>query len=378
MKKIRFGIIGCGLMGREFVSAVSRWCHINIPDIPEVEIVAVADTNELARAWFIKHVPTLRHTFSDYNELIRMDGIDAVYCALPHVLHGEVYAKIINSGKHLLGEKPFGMDQLQNQQIMQAIKANPEVFVRCSSQYPFYPACQRVIQWVSEKKLGRIIEVRAGFNHSSDLDLSKPINWKRKIEINGEYGCLGDLGIHTQHVPFRLGFKPENVYAQLSKIVEERPDGMGGSAACETWDNALLMCDVPYDTYSFPMRLETKRMSPGSTDEWFIEIDGLMGSVKFNTEDPNAFRYTQSNGKEQSWTRVVIGYQPQFPTITGSIFEFGFTDAVLQMWTAFVMELSGVPIDFGCVTPEETSWSHALQTAALQSNAQKTAIKIRY
>lgn len=365
-------------MGREFVSAASRWCHLNIPEMPQIEIVAVADTNEQARAWFIQHVSTLKCAYKDYNELIEMDEVDAVYCALPHVLHADAYSKIIRSGKHLLGEKPFGMNQLQNQEIMEAVKSNPQVFVRCSSQYPFYPACQKVIQWVSQKKVGRIIEVRAGFNHSSDLDLDKPINWKRKIDINGEYGCLGDLGIHTQHVPFRMGFKPVSVFSQLSKIVEERPDGKGGTAKCETWDNALLMCDVSYDGYTFPMRLETKRMSPGSTDDWFIEVDGLSGSVKFSTEDPNAFWYTQSSGKEQSWTRVIIGYQPQFPTITGSIFEFGFTDAVLQMWAAYVLELSGQAIDFGCFTPEETTWSHALQTAALQSHCEKRAVDIRY
>jgi hypothetical protein len=53
------------------------------------------------------------------------------------------------------------------------------------------------------------------------MDLTKPINWKRTIEINGEYGCMGDLGIHTQHVPFRMGWIPKNVYAVLSDICKE-------------------------------------------------------------------------------------------------------------------------------------------------------------
>jgi hypothetical protein len=56
------------------------------------------------------------------------------------------------------------------------------------------------------------------------------------------------------------------------------------------------------------------------------------------------------------------------PTLTGGIFEFGFTDSILQMWGAFMCELSGIEIPFACVTPEETELSHKLQTAALLSN----------
>ena len=44
MKRIRFGLIGCGLMGREFASAAARWCHLLKPDA-RPEIVAACDAN---------------------------------------------------------------------------------------------------------------------------------------------------------------------------------------------------------------------------------------------------------------------------------------------------------------------------------------------
>jgi hypothetical protein len=59
-----------------------------------------------------------------------------------------------------------------------------------------------------------------------------------------------------------------------------------------------------------------------------------------------------------------------YPTITGSIFEFGFSDAILQMWAAFCDELIHGPQmqqPFTCATPEETHTSHRLFTAALES-----------
>ena len=226
MKTIKFGVIGCGLMGKEFASAAARWCHLT-DEIAKPEIVAVCDFSEDATGWFCKNFPSVNFVTKDYKELLKREDVDAVYCALPHNLHAQVYADIINAGKHLLGEKPFGIDKQANEEIMRAIEAHPEVVVRCASEFPFYPACQQLIRWIKENKFGKIIEVRAGFHHSSDMDVNKPINWKRMVEINGEYGCIGDLGLHTQHVPFRMGWTPKKVYAMLSNLVTERPDKTG-------------------------------------------------------------------------------------------------------------------------------------------------------
>lgn len=376
MKSVRFGVIGCGLMGREFASASARWCHL-LGEIPRPEIVAVCDFNEEATNWFRTNFPSVQFVTRDYRELLARPEVEAVYCALPHNLHGQVYSDIIRAGKHLLGEKPFGIDKAANEEILKAHAEHPEVVVRCASEFPFFPACQQLIDWIRQGRFGRIIEVHAGFNHSSDMDLTKPINWKRRVEINGEYGCIGDLGIHTQHVPFRMGWMPQKVYASLSNIVRERPDGKGGMAPCLTWDNATMMIQARAENGDeFPMILETKRMAPGATDEWFLEVYGLECSAKFNSNDPNGFCYTQAWDKEQAWCRVNVGYKPMLPTITGGIFEFGFTDAILQMWGTFMQEIQGKSVKFGCVTPEETALSHKLNTAALESWKQGRAIEI--
>ena len=48
---IRFGIIGCGLMGREFASAAARWCHL-VDSRAQPRIVAACDLNPALTAWF--------------------------------------------------------------------------------------------------------------------------------------------------------------------------------------------------------------------------------------------------------------------------------------------------------------------------------------
>lgn len=376
MKTVKFGIIGCGLMGREFASACARWLHL-LDDIARPEIVAVCDVNADAAKWFQTRVPTVKAVYTDYKELLANPDVEAVYCALPHFLHKEVYIDIIESGKHFLGEKPFGMDLEANQAILEACARHPDSIVRCASEFPFYPAAQMLIQWIESGRFGRIMEVYSGLNHSSDMDLSKPINWKRNLRTNGAYGCMGDLGIHAEHIPFRVGWKPRNVCAKLCNYVPERPDGKGGTAPCETWDNATLICDAEDATGNvFPLTFEMKRMKPGATNNFYLEVHGLEGSARFDTDDPNAILFTEAHGRSQAWCRLVVGCKPLFPTITGDIFEFGFSDSILQQWASFLMEIEGKTPKFRCFLPEETRLSHQLHTAALLSQQEHRIVEI--
>lgn len=369
-KIIRFGVIGCGLMGKEFASAAARWCHLLDVDF-EPRIVAVCDANPAATQWFRHQVPSVEHVYTDYRELLADPSLEAVYCAVPHNLHEQIYIDIIKAGKHLLGEKPFGIDRQANAAIQKALNDNPDVIVRCSSEFPFFPGAQQVVKWVNEGKFGRIIEVEAGFWHSSDLDPTKPINWKRRISTNGEYGCMGDLGMHVLHLPLRFGWKPSNVRALLSKIIPERPDGKGGAAPCETWDNALLACEVKTDSQQFPMLLSTKRIAPGHANTWFIRIQGTAFSAEFTTKNPKQVAsLPYEPGEQQAWHVVDAPYRSAYSTITGGIFEFGFSDSILQMWAAFCDELAhrgDMRQPFYCATPEEAEGSHRIFTAALES-----------
>jgi predicted dehydrogenase len=379
-REIRFGIIGCGLMAREFASATQRWAHLPDMDV-RPRLVAVADTKPSCLCWFTDNLPDVKVAVGDYHELLASPAVDAVYCALPHHLHAQVYGDIIASGKHLFGEKPFGIDLAANTQIMADLAAHPQTFARCSSEYPFVPGAYQITKYLAENRFGKIIEVEAGFWHSSDMDPNKPINWKRQARFNGEYGCMGDLGLHVLHLPLRFGWTPRTVRALLSKLVPERPDGQGGMAPCDTWDNAILACDVEANGQRFPMLLSTKRMAPGETDTWFIKILGTEFSCEYSTKYTRQLRtMTYKPGKPQSWEVLDLGYASAYPAITGPIFEFGFSDSILQMYAAFCDELvhgrAGMRQPFYCATPEETALHHRVLTAALESGQTGETVRI--
>lgn len=379
-EKVRFGIIGCGLIGREFAAAVSRWGVLS--DLGDVvpEIVGLCDVNPTLFDWYTDNFASVRLTTTDYEDLLQSDEIDAIYCAVPHHLHADLYASIIRAGKHLMGEKPFGIDFEANEQIMAAARENPEMLVRVSSEYPFYPGAQRIIGAVGEERFGKILEVRSGYLHSSDLNPNKPINWKRKSEFNGEYGCMGDLGMHAVHLPLRFGWTPKNVRALLSNVMPERPGPDGEMVQCDTWDNAVLAAEVESRGQRGPMIVETKRIAPGETDTWYLEVLGTERSIAFSTKYPRTLRLMEYRpNEEQAWQSIDIGYTSAYRTVTGSIFEFGFTDAILQMWAAFMDELVHGQMmlqPFNCATPEEARLGHKLFTAALESERTQSVIEV--
>lgn len=370
-RKIRFGVIGGGLMGREFTSAAARWSHLLGVDFEPV-IVAVCDPKQAVLDWFCESYPTIRLATPNYRAILDDPDVEAVYIAVQHNVHERLYIDAIQAGKHLLAEKPFGIDLRANQAILAACAARPDILVRCSSEFPFFPGPYRIAAWMREGRFGRIIEVEAGFWHSSDLDPRKPVNWKRSISTCGEYGCLGDLGMHVVHLPFRAGWFPSNVRALLSKVIAERPGKDGKMVPCETWDNAILACEVKTADQHFPMTLSTKRIAPGNANTWFLRVYGTDCSAEFSTKNPkqlSTLPYTP--GGTQEWRVLDTPYQSAYPTITAPIFEFGFSDAILQMVAAFCDELvhgrEGMSQPFGCATPAETTQSHRLFTAALES-----------
>ena len=362
---VRIGIIGGGLMGREAASALARW--FTLVDFPvRAELVAVCDLQPGLLDWF-RQVPSVKHFVTSHRELLALADVDVVYAAVPHHLHEEIYLDVLRAGKDLLAEKPFGLDLAAARRVRdEAVKLGR--FVRVSSEFPFLPGIHRAWQLAASGALGRVIEARCAFLHSSDLDPTKPINWKRQSKFCGEIGVMADLGMHVAHVPLRLGWKPTSVFAQLQKIYTTRPDGKGGTAPCETWDNATLHCSANIAGHATPLTLEMKRLAPTETNTWIFEVLGTDRGVRFSTKEPKTF-WTYRRDKEQWWEKTDLGFGTPFKTITGAIFEPGFPDILQQMWAAYLAERAGLLAGrFGCATPDEAVAHHEIFAAALTSH----------
>lgn len=376
-QEVNVAIVGGGLMGREIAAAIQRWpALIDHPVRPR--LTAVCDLNPDALEWF-RQIDTVTTLVTDYRELLADPSIDVVYIAVRHDLHEQLYIDTVRAGKDLLAEKPFGIDADAARRVIAAID-EASAFVRVSSEMPFFPGAQWAIDYVRTGAAGRLISVRSGFLHSSDLDVRKPINWKRQSAYCGAAGVMNDLGMHAWHVPLRLGWHPSRLTAQLQDLVPTRPGPDGRPVVCDTWENAVIHADVDGAEGRFILDVRTDRIAPGNKNTWYFEAIGMRGGVRFSTAQParvEVFTATEvpGVGREQAWQVIEAGSQSVWPTVTGGIFETGFSDAILQMWAAFLAERAGVLGDrFGCATPAEALAAHELAAAAMRAEETGTRV----
>lgn len=375
---VKIGIVGGGLMGREIAAAIRRWpALIDHPSRPV--LTAVCDINPDALEWF-RQIESVETLTTDADELFATD-VDVVYIAVRHDLHEDLYTRALRAGKDLLAEKPFGIDQGAAERVIaEADRAG--AFVRVSSEMPFFPGAQAVIDYARSGAAGRLISVRSGFLHSSDLDAAKPINWKRQAQYCGVAGVMNDLGMHAWHVPLRLGWMPRRLTAQLSDLVATRPGPGGEPVRVDTWENAAFHADAGPADAGFPLDVRVERIAPGEKNTWYLDVVGMAGGARFSTASPKTVDYfaladVPGLGREQTWQRVQVGSQSVWPSVTGGIFESGFSDAILQMWAAFLAERAGQLGDrFGCARPEEALTVHRLAAAAARS--ERDGIRVEF
>lgn len=187
MSKLKIGVIGCG--------SIAKYRHL--PEYAanaKVEIVAVCDIiPERAETMAAQY---RAKAFTDYQEVLKLKEVDAVSVCLPNYLHAPVSIAALNSGKHVLCEKPMATSREEAEAMIQAAKANGKKLMIAHNQR-FVASHQKAKEIIESGKLGKIYSFKTTFGHSG------PEGWsadgKDSWFFNKEkafIGAMGDLGVH--------------------------------------------------------------------------------------------------------------------------------------------------------------------------------------
>ena len=156
------------------------------------EVVAIAARNlERAQDFAARHSIPL--ALGSYAELIAREDIDLVYCALPPSAHLEWCTAALESGKHVLIEKPFANNAQDAAQIVAAARAAGRHAFE-GFHYRFHPLFERALGLVRGGAIGKLKHIEAAFN----ADLPDTPGELRYIEALGG-GALMDLGCYCMH-----------------------------------------------------------------------------------------------------------------------------------------------------------------------------------
>lgn len=121
-KTIRTGIAGFGKQGSHYARMFfeGRMC-------PELQLLAVADTNPVRLQWAREHAPAGTLFFDSAEEMLSSGVIDACIVATPHVLHPDHVICALKNGIHVLCDKPAGVYPAQVRKMMEEADRHPDI-----------------------------------------------------------------------------------------------------------------------------------------------------------------------------------------------------------------------------------------------------------
>ncbi|MCJ8007481.1 Gfo/Idh/MocA family protein [Lederbergia wuyishanensis] len=202
--KVRIGIIGSGGIAQAHARSYMQ--------MPEVEIIAVADVIQGKAAEFIERLGlTDAKAFDSHLELLELD-LDGVSVCTPNVAHHRTSVDALNAGKHVLVEKPLAVTLEQGVEMVQAGKKADKILT-VGFQPRYDPNMQAVKQIVQSGQLGNVYYVQTGGGRRRGMPGGTFIN----KELAGA-GAMADIGCYSLDLALNaLGYpKPLSVSAFTS------------------------------------------------------------------------------------------------------------------------------------------------------------------
>jgi len=234
LKKIRFGILGCGRIADEFVSDLvyAKGC----------ECVAVGSRGlKKGKAFADKF--GISRAYGSYDQLVSDGDVDVVYVATPHPFHMENTLASVKAGKGVLCEKPVAVNAGQFRKMRSAAEKKG-VFLMEAMWTRFFPAIKQIRKWLDEGKIGEVLEVKAEFGVHFKVDAKHRIHNR---SLGG--GGLLDLGIYpVSFASLVFGAQPSRIESVVHKErngVDDQADMLfqysGGASACLSCSTRFAM-----------------------------------------------------------------------------------------------------------------------------------------
>ena len=202
MKKVNWGVISTASIGLvEVIPAMQKGQY--------TQVTAIA-SRSLEKAQHAAQQLGIPKAYGAYDELLADPDIDAVYIPLPNHLHIPWSIKALEAGKHVLCEKPLGMDAGDARRLLEAARRYPSLKVMEAFMYRHHPQWKLAEQLVKGGEIGELRSIHAYFNYY----LPDPANIRNMADIGG--GGMLDVGCYAVSLS-RLIFEsePRRVFAAM-------------------------------------------------------------------------------------------------------------------------------------------------------------------
>ena len=240
--------------------------------------------------------------YTSYQELIESESqlpaderVDFVSVATPNHTHFDIAKQAVDAGFNVMCDKPMTFDLAQAEALAESVDASGVVFA-VTHNYTGYPLVRQARQMILEGELGEINAIRARYVQGwlrtrIETDDQKQASWRTDPARSGAAGCWGDIGTHAYNLGrYMTGLLPETVRCHLKTFETGRQLDDYGTAIVQYQNGALGT-------------VTASQISHGRENEVTIEIDGTLGALEWNQEEPNKMMFRRNGHPHQLYTR---------------------------------------------------------------------------
>jgi predicted dehydrogenase len=198
MSAVKWGIMSTAHINRLFLAGAR--------EAEGVQLVAVASRDK-ARAEEYAREQRIPNAHGSYDELLADPEVEAVYIPLPNSMHVEWSVRALQSGKHVLCEKPLSRRAEEVEHAFDVAEREGRLLME-AFMYRHNPQTRRLTALVADGAVGRVRMIRAGFG----LVAHDPANVRLQAVLDG--GGLMDVGCYCVSGARLIAGEPERVSAE--------------------------------------------------------------------------------------------------------------------------------------------------------------------
>jgi predicted dehydrogenase len=283
MDKIRFGIVGCGSMGREHIE--------NLRALGGSEVTAIADPTAASRDGAAALLDGKVKLFENHQDLLASGLCDAVVIASPNFTHISVMRDALATDLHILCEKPLVTKIADGAEMIERAKAKNKGIVWVAQEYRYMPPVAEMIRIAHEGGVGRLHQV--AIREHREPFYPKVGDWNRFSANTG--GTLVEKCCHYFNLmDFILKEKPTRVFASGGQRVNHLDEKYNGKTP-DILDSAYVIVEYPSGARA---SLDLCMFAENSIDNEHVTIVGDQGKLE-SLLPAGVLRY----GRREDWGR---------------------------------------------------------------------------
>jgi predicted dehydrogenase len=295
--ELRIAVVGFGSIARTHISALAAMPAVTpLPFRPVVHTLIsqrIAEVKEDAVALGIQHLA------SSVEEALDDPDLRAFDVTTVNRYHVRDAGPVLRAGRPLYIEKPAGRTPSEAAQLAELAGRSPAPS-QVGLVERYHPNIVQVRALLRAGAIGELRHARLAILHGSYLNPARPVSWRLENASAGG-GAMLDLGLHQVDLASFL-FGELSVSAARSRtVVNERPDGKGGTRAVDVDDWAWAELQTATGA---AITVEASRIALGAEGTTF-ELYGTQGSLVGQLDSRTPPTLTRFDREESSYWRPV-------------------------------------------------------------------------